>query len=206
MQEDGPPVDHSGHSNSGSSSARPPVAYWGNAPYPLMPLSVPQSLSTNHRDRELPSESGNAGNMFPVLSPAQQQQQSSGHHHHHHHPHASLFFEDLDLGAHPSSLEEAPPSSRPQQLSPEGLARSSLELEGYLSSVEWLPALRRRSAWRLLDSDDEERLSMDARRLRLLAERRDVARAGRQEVDALPELNEPRPPWIDIGPFLVLVI
>ncbi|KIL59743.1 hypothetical protein M378DRAFT_970868 [Amanita muscaria Koide BX008] len=197
IQEDRP-----AHDNINLNHSRvPPPTFWEGGLYPFAALNPPSFTNNNNRDRELVSQDprGTAALQPPVESdipfPSAAQPLAPL-------PHPAIIFDDLEIGAHHSSLEEPSSRNHPQQLSSsssESLARSSLE--GYLSSEEWLPSLRRRSAWRLLDSDEEERLPMDARRFRMLAERREAAaaaaRAGRQDVGSLLESTEPRP-WIDI--------
>ena len=162
--------------------------YWNDNPYDLL-TTVP-----NNRDREPVSQTypryssprpnpGSTENMQPSES---------------FQPPNAPAYEELDVD--PIPFVEAPrePSQQMASSSTESLSRSSFE--GYLSSEEWLPVLRRRSAWRLLDSDEEERPSTDARRLRLFAERRDAMRTGRPNFGSSSlDSSAHTPPWLEFG-------
>ncbi|KAF8634036.1 hypothetical protein AX17_004301 [Amanita inopinata Kibby_2008] len=76
--------------------------------------------------------------------------------------------------------------------SSESLPTSRSSLEGYLPSAEeWVPVARRRSAWRPLESEDDERLSHETRRLRVFPERHIPSVAARP--GSLLESAEQRP-------------
>ncbi|KAF8623770.1 hypothetical protein AX15_006211 [Amanita polypyramis BW_CC] len=180
MHEDRPP-------DSSLRLQLPP--FWNENPYDLL------TPMTTNRDRDptpqshtrypSPLNPGTTDNSLNVHPPASHQPDSSA-------------YEELDMD--PIPLVEPPRESLQQQIpssSSESLSRSPLE--GYLSSEDWLPMLRRRSAWRLLDSDEEERLSMDARRLRLFAERRDALRAGRPGGSSSLDSSNHTPPWLEFG-------
>ncbi|KAK2462784.1 hypothetical protein APHAL10511_005175 [Amanita phalloides] len=172
-------------SDTNNNSSRSQSSYWNEATYGISERLNSSSIASN-RDREPtsqdlpPTEPGNAASaaLGLQLDPFQ--------------PQAAPMYEDLEVDPIPTSGPQRNPTQQLPSLSSESL--------GYMSSEEWFPMLRRRSAWRLLDSDEEERLSIDARRLRLLAERRDAPRTTRPGLTSTSlDAGDHTHPWLDFG-------
>ena len=170
---------------SQNSSHRNQLSYWNEAAHGISERLNASSLASD-RDRE-PARH----DLLPPLDPSDDDSntleiQIAEPFHSQNAP----MYDDLDAIPIPSIEGQRNSSQQLPSSSTESLSRSSID--GYVSSEEWFPMLRRRSAWRLLDSDEEERLTVEARRMRLLAEQR-----GRSSLTTTP--LESTPPWLNFG-------
>ncbi len=180
-------------SPSANTSIRNPLSYWNEATYGISERLNASSIAGD-RDREpaphdlLPPPEHNNGNgsTLGIQTPEQFQSQNTP------------MYEELDVDPIPSLEGQRNPSQQLPSSSTESLSRSSLD--GYVSSEDWFPMLRRRSAWRVLDSDEEERLSAEARRMRLLAEQREASRTSRSALtSASLDSSNSTTPWLNFG-------
>lgn len=170
-----------------NTSVRNPLSYWNEATYGISERLNASSIAGD-RDREpvphdLLSPPEHSGNALGIQTTEPFQSQNAP------------MYEELDVDPIPPLEGQRNPSQQLPSSSTESLSRSSLD--GYVSSEDWLPMLRRRSAWRVLDSDEEERLSAEARRMRLLAEQRETSRTSRPGLTSAS--SDSTTPWLNFG-------
>ena len=192
----GPPTSINNSGREGlvnENRSRSQLSYWNEATYGISERLNASSLASD-RDRE-PARH----DLLPPLEASDDDSNTLGIQtaEPFHSQHAPIY-EDLDADPIPSIEGQRNSSQQLPSSSMESLSRSSID--GYVSSEEWFPMLRRRSAWRLLDSDEEERLTVEARRMRLLAEQREASRIGRSSLATTPlESSNFMPPWLNFG-------
>ena len=196
----GPPTSINNPGGEGlvnENRTRNQLSYWNEAAHGISERLNASSLASD-RDREP------ARHDLPPLEPSDDDSNTLGiQTTEPFHSQNAPIYEELDVDPIPSIEGQRNSSQQLTSSSTESLSRSSID--GYVSSEEWFPMLRRRSAWRLLDSDEEERLTVEARRLRLLAEQREASRMGRSSLTtASLDSGNFTPPWLNFGAFCFL--